>query len=81
MQVINVLRDQNNFTCELFFQSRKRNVPRVRFGFGGLRATGVVKICHELRIAGEPFGRRDVLDAVLRPQPAFGAESPKTTFR
>jgi hypothetical protein len=63
VQVINVLSDQQNPSRPFFFQPRQGKMGGIGLNrrVGQLRSTGVVKGLDQVRIAGKPLGRGDIL--------------------
>jgi hypothetical protein len=84
MQVVDILRDDQQLARPLRVQPCERMVCRVRFHFGQLGATLIVEVVHQHRIAGKRLRRADILDAVTFPeavrsakggQPALGRDA------
>jgi len=82
VQVINILGDQQKAVPEGLFQLRQCQMRGVR---GNLRLLKLATACvierlHQLRVAGKPLRRGDVLYMVLLPQPVGGAEGTNARF-
>ena len=83
VQVVDILRDEGERAprrARARFEFGERDMRRV--GADGLQcfAPLVIKALDEPRIAREPFGRSDILDAMLFPQAVGGAKSAKPRF-
>lgn len=82
MQVIDILRDQQEVVPQPLFQIRQRAVSGVGRDLRRLQlaAARVVKRLHQRRVALIAFRRGDVFDLVLFPQPVRGAEGANARF-
>ena len=82
MQVVDVLRHQQEVARPEPLEARERQVRRVRRdrGIEELLAAGVVEAVDAGRVAREGRGRRHVLDADLRPDPVRVAERREAGF-
>jgi hypothetical protein len=81
VQRVDVLRDDHHLAGMPGLQPRQRLMRRIGPGLRGLRAAGVVEPVHEAGIAREAFGRRHILDPVLRPEATLVAERAQPAFR
>ncbi len=81
VQIVDILRDDQQLAAPFAVQLGQRLVRGVRLLRLDRFAAHVVEAQHKLRIAFERFGRGDILDPVLLPQPAFRAKGVDAAFR
>ena len=74
MQVIDILRHDENLARKSFLQACQRAMRRVGLRFRRLCAARVVKCDDLVRIAGIALGRGHILDPVMGPEAVFGPE-------
>jgi 4-hydroxy-tetrahydrodipicolinate reductase len=80
MQVVNILRYNEQLARPLRIQPRQRIMRGVRLYLLYPRAAHVVKAVDQIGIAGKGLRRCNILDPVLFPQAAFVAEGVNATF-
>ncbi|CAH0301598.1 hypothetical protein SRABI106_03789 [Rahnella aquatilis] len=77
MQVIDILRNQQEVLTERFFQRGQRVMCGIRFEIFCLQLTAalIIKTLYQFRITAIAFGRRHILNMMFFPQTVSGAES------
>ncbi len=80
MQAIDVLRHGED-AAMLPLQPRQLGVRRIRLGLAMQPAAEIVEFVHSRRVAGEAFGRGDLLEIELLPQAALVAERAEPALR
>jgi hypothetical protein len=67
MQVVDILRDDQQSAAPRFVQPRQRTMRGIGLDRRQRRPTEIVEAVHQLRIRGECLGGTDVLDPVTFP--------------
>jgi len=80
MQIINILRNDQQFARPLFIQRRQRAMRWVWLNFMQFRPTLIIKAVHKRSIAGERLWRADILDAMPFPKTFRPAKGGKAAF-
>lgn len=80
VEVVNVLRHEQEFVAEALFELGKRDVRRIRFVFGEAFAQEVVEVLDAFRVTAEGFRRADVFDVLVFPHSVVSAERAKSGF-
>ena len=74
MEVIYVLRDEQEVTWPLVVQSRQRAVRRIRLDRSELHPPRIVELVDESRIASERLRSRDIFNTMSFPEPVGPAK-------
>jgi hypothetical protein len=80
VQRIDVLCAEEEPLADRFAEACERRVGGIGADIAALATASGVETPDQLRIAGEAFGCRDVLDPVLLPEPVRVAERPHAAF-
>ncbi len=81
VQIVDILGHQQQLAGPFGVEPPQRLVGGIGLDRGEPRPARVVESVHQRRIAGEGFGRRDILDAMPFPQAVGAAESGEAAFR
>ena len=80
VQIVDILRDQQQLAGPFSIEPRKRAVRGIGLDGCELGPPRVVECMDQGRVAGEGFGRRDILDAMAFPQPVRPPKGRETAF-
>ena len=80
VQIVDVLRDQQQLARPFGVEPRQRNVRGIRLDRPQLRPPRIVEGMDQRRIALKSLGRRDILDAMSLPQTIGPTEGRETAF-
>ena len=81
VQIVDILRDEQELARPFLIQPRQRPMRRVRLDGPELGPPLVVEGVDQRRIARESLGRADILDAMPLPQPVGPAKGREPAFR
>ena len=80
VQVIDVLRDEQEPVAKAFLEFGERQVCRIGLVFRESFAQEVVEVHHALGVAAERSRRADVFDVFVLPHPVVAAEGAEPRF-
>ena len=80
VQIVDILRDQQQLARPFRIEPRQRAMRGIGLDGPELGPPRVVECMDQRRIAGEGFGRRDILDAMAFPQPVRPAKGREPAF-
>jgi hypothetical protein len=80
VEVVDVLRHEQELVAEALFELGKCDVCRIRSVLGESLSQEVVKVLDALRVTAEGFRRADVLDVFVFPHAVVPAERAKSRF-
>ena len=81
VQIVDVLRDDQQFARPFSIEPRQREMSGVRLDLAQPRATGIVELMHQRRIALVGLRGRNILDSVPFPQAVGGAKRRQSALR